>query len=218
MRLAGSRPTWTNLQRKALALADNFRSFAKQAPEPLDVQGRGHCDQAQVLPQGARRVQGQGERKVIVEAALVNLVEQYCRDAAKLRIRLNARQENAVRHHDDAAVLPDLAVQARCVADRRPSCFAQRRGHELRGGASSEPTRNEQQDLPAAPWLTDQGRSHPGRLARARRSDQQGAAMLAQGLEKFREYRINRQDHRQWFAQSFEAVLANLAAGPDSET
>ena len=169
-----------NLQRKALALAGNFRSFAEQTPEPIDVEGRGHCDQAQVASQGAGDIECQGERKVIIEAALVNLVEQHCRDAAKLRIRLDARQEHAVRHHDDAGALPDLAVQARRVADRRARSFAQRGGHELRRRASGEAARNKQQDLSATPGLTDQGRRHPGRFARAGRGDQQRAAMLPQ--------------------------------------
>ena len=79
-----------DLERKALAFADDGRRIAEQPLETLDVERRRHGDEAQVLAERACRVQRQRQREVIVEAALVHLVEQHRRDAGELRVGLDA--------------------------------------------------------------------------------------------------------------------------------
>ena len=124
-----------------------------------------------------------------------------------------------MRHQQTTRLFfPTLVSVAHSIADRAPRSFAQRRARELRGGAAAEPTREREQNLPAAPWLTDEGRSHPGRLARAcRRSDQQGAAMLRAGIGgSSGSTESTGKIIGSGFAQSLSRARRDLAAGPDS--
>ena len=98
-------------------------------------------------PQRRRRVEREGERQVIVEAAFMHLVEQDRGDAFQFGIGLDSRQEDAVGHGDDARRLADLAVEAGRIAEGPARLLAVLRGDELDGGAGRQAARHQQQDL-----------------------------------------------------------------------
>ena len=79
-----------------------------------------------------RRIEGQRERQVAIEAALMHFVEQHGGDAPELGIGLEPRQINAMSHGDDARRLPNLAVEAGGVADGVASLLAALPRHEFR--------------------------------------------------------------------------------------
>ena len=118
IRAAASRPTYRTSSGKLLPSLTIVGGLPSKPLEALDVERRRHGDQPQIVAQRAGRVERQRQREIVVEAALVHLVEQHGGDAGKLRIGLDARQEHAVGHGDDARALADLAVEPRRVADR----------------------------------------------------------------------------------------------------
>ena len=171
-------------EREAFALAFDQGRIIEQGGEPLAVERRRHGEQAEVGPQPRRRIERQRKRQVAVEAALVDLVEQHRRHAGQLGIGLQAGEEHAVGHGDDPRRPADLAVEPGLVADGRARRFAPLARHKFGGGARGEAARDEQQDQAVAPWLAEQGRCHPRRLARARRRHQQRARAVAERGEQ----------------------------------
>ena len=116
-----------DVERKALPSLTIVGGLPSRAPEPLDVERRGHCEESQVRAKRLCRIERQREREVIVEAALMHFVEQHRGDAHELRIGLDARQEHAVGHRDDEGALADLAVEPGCIADRLARLFVELR-------------------------------------------------------------------------------------------
>ena len=87
-------------------------------------------------------------------------------------------------HGNDAGLLADLGIEAGGVAERRAGLFSGLSGHELGGSAGGKAARDEEEYLPVAPRLVEQGGRDGGRLARARRSDEQCASSLAKRCEE----------------------------------
>ena len=69
------------LQGIAFAFADDRRRIFKEFFEALDIQRCRHCHEPQIRAQCRSGVHCQRERKIIVEAALVDFVEQDGRHA-----------------------------------------------------------------------------------------------------------------------------------------
>ena len=108
------------------------------------------------------------QRQIVLEAALVHLVEQDCRNSGKFRIGLNPRNQHAASHRDDARALPDLAVEACCVTDCFAGPLTELSGHEFRGRTCGEPARDEQQHLAAAPAFPRAALARPSSSCRRR--------------------------------------------------
>nr|WP_244439321.1 hypothetical protein [Azospirillum baldaniorum] len=158
------------LHREGPALAGHHRGVAQQCGDRTAVQRRGHHHQPQVVAQCAARLLHQGQRQIAVDAALVELVEQHGADRRQLGVLLKLAQEQAVGHHLDPGLRPDLGVQPHTVPDRLADAFPQHRGHAAGGGAGGQPPRLQHDHLaPGQPGPVEQGQRHAGGLARPRR-------------------------------------------------
>ena len=181
------------LDRVAAALAFDHRGIAHQRGEARAVERRRHGEEPQVGTQRGLRIERQREAEIAVEAALVHFVEQHGRDAGKLRVGLDALQEDAFGQHRDPGSRRALAVEPGGVADRPADLLAGQLRHPLGGGAGGEAARREQQDLAGAPGLAEQSRRDRGGLARAGRGDQHGVARFAQRLRQVGQHLVDRE-------------------------
>ena len=117
---------------------------AEMARETVRVDRRRRDDDLQVRARGqqARHV---AQDEVDVEAALVGLVDDERVVAAQHRIRLDLRQQNAVRHELDQGCGADLVRETHLVADHLAALaahgLAQLVGDAIRDGARREPAR-----------------------------------------------------------------------------
>ena len=116
----------------------------EQPLKAIDIERRRHRNDPKIFAQRAGCVERQRECKIVIEAALVDLIEQHGGDAEEFRIGLDTRQEHAVRHNDDARALSDFGVETRGVADRLAGLLAQHAGHKLGSGTRGEPARYKQ--------------------------------------------------------------------------
>ena len=158
-----------DLEREALALADDRRRVVEQALEPLDVERRRHGERA-----AGRRASAFAASSASASARSLSRLRSWTSSNRTAETPASSGsasirdEEHAVGHGDHAGRLADLAVEPRRVADRLARLFAELAGHELRRGAGGEAARDEQQHLSAAPFFAEQRRRDPGRLARAR--------------------------------------------------
>ena len=127
----------------AAALALDHRRVAHQRGEAGAVERRRHGEEAQVGAQRGLRVEREGEAEIAVEAALVHLVEQHGGDAGKLRIGLDALQEDAFGEDGDPGRAPSACCRAGSHSRscrrpaRRPAPPSARPRRARRGGAAT---------------------------------------------------------------------------------
>ncbi len=166
----------------------DHRCVAQPLRHRAGIERRRHGDHAQVVAQRRLRLAHQGEGKIGLQAALVQLVEDDAADAVERRIVLQHAQEEAVGHDFDTRLRPDLGVQSHAVADRLADLFAQSGRHAPRRGAGRQPPRLLHDDLAAGePRRVEQRQRHARRLAGARRGDQHGGVAAPQRLLQARQ-------------------------------
>jgi hypothetical protein len=185
-----------DLDRMRPSFAGDGGRSAHQGGEPLPVESRRHGEQPQI---GAKRrlgVEGEGESEVAVEAALVDLVEQHGGDARKLGIGLDPAPEDAFGEDEYPGAGGAAGVEAGGVADRLAHPLPGQLRHPLGGGPGREAPGREEEDLPGAPGLGEEGGRDGGGLAGARRSDEHGVARAAKGGEKLGQDGVDRKGHR----------------------
>jgi hypothetical protein len=197
------------------AAAFDHRRIVHQPGEAGAVQSGGHGQQPQIGTQRRLSIEGKGKAEIAVQAALVHFVEQHGRHARKLRIGLDARQEDAFGHDQNARAGRSLAVQAGQVADRLAGALAGQFGHALGRGTGGQAARGEQQHFASAPGLGQQGRGDRRCLAGPGRRHQHRARPLPQGAEQFGQDGMDRQiGHACPFPPSTRLVEAIAAADP----
>ena len=142
---------------------------AQEARDARAVEGGGHHEEAQILPQAALRVERQREAEIGVEGALVKLVEKDRGDPFEGRIVEDHAGEHALGHDFDAGPAADLRAEANPQPDRLADLLAERPGHPVGCRAGGETSRFEEDELASAhPGLVEQRQRDAGRLAGAR--------------------------------------------------
>ena len=153
-----------------------------------------HREHAQLGRQVPLRVEREREADVGVQAALVVLVEQHCRDAFERRIALQHAREHAFGDDLDAGAFADARLEPHAEADGVADALAERGGHALGHGARCEPARLEHHDaLAAHPGLLEQRERHDGALAGAGRCDDDGVLAGAKRSGERGESLVDRQ-------------------------
>ncbi len=128
------------------------------------------------------RVEREGEAKIGVERALVELVEQHGRDAFERGIVEDHAREHALGHDLDAGARRDETLKSHAQANRLADLLAERRGHAVRRGAGREAPRLQHEDAAAlCPCFAEKREGNARRLARAGRRDEDGPRM---GLQR----------------------------------
>jgi len=178
-------------QRMGLAFAFHHRRIAQKPGEARAVYGGGHHQQPQILAQHLLAFDRQGEAEIAVQMPLMRFVEQHGRNPGQFGITEYLRDEDGLRHHQDARFPRSPAVQPGEITHRLARLFPQQFGHPLGGVARCHPARGKQDDGALAPLFPQQGGRDRSRLARARRSDQHGRAALPQGGEQVRQHGID---------------------------
>ena len=190
-------------------MAFNQRRVAKQRAHPRAVERRRHDKKSQVLAQTLLRVEREGEAKVGVERALVELVEQNGRHAFERGIVEDHSREHALGHDLDARAFRCEAREPHAQADRLANLFPKRRGHAGGGGAGGETARLKQDEaLALRPRLVEQRERRARGLAGARRRDQHGARMLGERRAKLGQRVVDRQRGQR--ARHLRPALASL--------
>ena len=162
--------------RKGATLAFDQRRVSQERSHSRAVERRRHDEEAQVLAQGALRVEREGETKIGVERALVELVEQNGRHAFERGVIEDHAGKHALGHDLDAGALRHEARQPHAQADRLADFLSQSRGHARGGGAGGETARlDEDEALALRPGLVEERERDAGGLARAGRGDQHRA-------------------------------------------
>jgi hypothetical protein len=195
-RSAGSWIAIAGLDRKRASLALDQGSRAQQPADACPVDCRRHDDQPQVVPQ-RRRVEGERQSQVGVEAALVELVEQHRGNAAEFGIVEQHAGEHALRHYLDTGARRDPRVEPHPVADRRPHLLAEALCHPARRGPCRQPARFEHDDAAVpTPGRGQQAQRHAGGLAGPGRGDEHGGAVRRQRLMERRQGVVDGQRNR----------------------
>ena len=118
-----------SIDRRAIRL----RGTGQQAGQACGVEGGRHGQHAEVGPQRRPHVEGQRQRQVAVEVALVHLVEDHQPDAGQGRVVLQAAGEQALGDDLDAGRGRHDLLVAGAVPGRTPtgspSRWANRRAH-----------------------------------------------------------------------------------------
>ena len=162
-------PAHVDVEHPAVAREDGGLEHPLQT---LGVRGGRHCDDRQVGTDRGCDLDGERERRVGGQVALVDLVEDDRADAGQRRVVLQSACQHALGQHLDAGVGADVPLVARLVADEGPDRGARRRRHPLGGGAGGQTARLEHHDAPALqPRFVEEGERYDGGLARARGSD-----------------------------------------------
>ncbi|GJE71087.1 hypothetical protein CHKEEEPN_2629 [Methylorubrum podarium] len=170
------------------------RRVAEEARHAGAVEGGRHRQDPQVLPQGALRVEGEGQPEIGVEGALVELVEQHRADAGQFRIVEDHPGEHAFGDDLDPGAGRDLGAEPHPQAHRVADPLAQGRGHALGRPARREPPGLQQDDLfRPEPGLVEEGQRHAGGLAGARRRHEHGGDALRQGRAQGGEGGVDRE-------------------------
>ena len=163
------------------ALAAHHRRVAEERGHGRRVERGGHHEDAQAGAERRPGVEGEGERQVGLEAALVELVEHDEARPGEVRLALQAPQEQAVRHHLDARVARDPGFAPDAVADRRADLLAEAGRHPARRRARGDAARLEDDDaLAGEARRVEQREGHARGLARAGLGDEHGAAGMAE--------------------------------------
>ena len=140
------------------------------------------------------RVEREGEAKVGVERAFVELVEQNGRDAVEGGIVEDHASEHALGHDLDARTLRDEAGQPHAQTDCLANLFAERRGHASGGGAGGDAAWLEQDEaLALGPRLVEERERRARGLACARRRDKHSARMLRERRAQRRQRVVDRE-------------------------
>ena len=184
----------SRFDREGAALAFDHRRAAKTFCDPRAVDGRGHHQDPQILPQSGLRVARQSKPEVCIERALVKLVEQDRGDAVQLGIVENLPREDTFG--DDLDTRSRARPWSRSARDsprsrraRSPSVCAIRSAlarAAIRRGSSTMIF------LPAAQGVVEQCQRHPRRLASARRRHQHRGIVRSKRAPKFAEHGVDR--------------------------
>ena len=175
----------TQLQRKNIARNVNERGFrARRLAQPRDrarsLQRRRRQRDEQILAQRRTRIQGEGQRQVCVQVALVELVDDEARHARQLRVTLQAAQRHARRHHLHARALANPRIPAHRIADLPADLLAKQAGDPAGCGARGHPARLGDEHPPGRGLVLGERNRDSGRqqrrLTRARGSGHHRAA------------------------------------------
>ncbi len=157
--------------------AATMGSVAQQLGDGLQIQGRRHHHDAQILAQVLLALEAQREPQVGVQAALVKFVEDHAADARESRVVLQHARENALGDHLDARLAAHPRFEPGAKPDAAADGFAEQMRHAAGDGARRQAARFEHQDLLAAqPGTWAQEERHDGAFTGAWRSLQQHIA------------------------------------------
>src|SRR5262249_31383070 len=139
-----------DLDRVQPPLTGDDRTATEVSRHGLDRQGGRHRDEAEVGADGLLHQPDHAEGEVVVEAALVELVEEDGAGGLEEGVVVQQAEEDAGGDGEDAGVRPGLAVEADVVADLLPDGAAALLGHAAGGSAGSEAARLQQEDAALA--------------------------------------------------------------------
>ena len=126
-------------------------------------------------------VEGESQREVGVEVALVELVEDHEADPGERRVLLQAAGEDPFRHDLDAGVGPTAPFVPGAIADGAADLLAEQVRHTPGGSPGRQSPRFQHDDAPSGqPRLVEQPQGHDRRLARPRRRLQHGLSFISQ--------------------------------------
>ena len=156
------------------------RGRAAQEPcERLEIKGRGHHQELQVLAQRLLALDAECEAEIGIETALVKLIEDDAADAAELGIRLQHACEDAFRDDLDARGPAHPRLEPGSKTHGPADRLTQELRHALRDCARRDAPRLQHQDLaPVEPRMLQQGQGNDGALAGARRRSKQYARVI----------------------------------------
>ncbi|MDF2800066.1 MAG: polyhydroxyalkanoate depolymerase, partial [Devosia sp.] len=170
--------------RKGAAEAFDHGCIVEEAGDGGAINGGGHDEDAQI---GAERgcIEGEGEAKIAIEAALVKFVKEDGGDAGQFGIIHQHAGEDAFGDHFDARPGANAAIHADPVAHGRADLFAQQARHLGGGGAGGKPARLDHDDAAIrAPGRIQKGEGHAGGLAGAGGRHQHGIGAGGQRVVK----------------------------------
>ncbi len=126
----------------------DHRCIREKLRHPRPVQRRRHDEDAQVLAQGALRVEGERQAEIGIEAALVELVEEHGGDAGQRWVVEDHAGEDSLGDHLDTGAGRDLGAEADPQADLAAEFLAERPRHAIGDRACRDAPRLENEDLP----------------------------------------------------------------------
>jgi len=118
---------------KLRPLAATTGAVAQEPCDGLQIQGRRHHHQAQILAQVLLTLDAQRQSQVGIQTAFVKLVEDHAADAGEGRIFLQHAGENPLGHHFDAR----LSAHARLEPRAKPDAAADRFPEQLRHASAT---------------------------------------------------------------------------------
>ena len=166
--VAGRRPVM-DLHRKRAPLTGNNGHVAQHPCDGCGIQGRGHHQQPQILPQRLLRFPHQGKAKIGLKRALVELVKDDRRIVLQHRVGLDQPGQDALGHHFNAGRGRHLCIQPCAIANRLAWLFTELPGHESGRRPRRQATGLEHKNLAiAAPGRIEEREGNTGGFAGAR--------------------------------------------------
>ena len=147
--ISGRRATYWVATSKLRPLRGNDRCVAQQLGDGLQIQGRRHHHDTQILAQVLLTLDAQRQSQVGVQTAFVELIEDHAADAGEARVVLQHAREDALRDHFDARLAAHPRLEPRAKSDAAADGFAEQMRHAAGDGARRNAPRFEHQDLSA---------------------------------------------------------------------
>src|SRR5258706_639832 len=147
-----------------------------------------HHDDSYLRPCSLEALQ-ECKRKIAVQVALVEFVEDNRVDALEGWVGQQATGEDALRDKSQTRTRPDPLFETDLVADRSANLFVEFPGDSSGRQACRDPARLEHDNFAADE--TENGRWNTGGLPRSRRRFNDQVGRMLQGRKKFRQNRVH---------------------------
>jgi hypothetical protein len=175
-------------------LAFHGLAAAQVSGDRLGVERGRHHDHLQLRPHRLTHAADHGQGQIAVQVALVELVEHDHADRLQERIVLEHAQQDALGDHLDSRGRSDAPIEPHLVAHLVSHASASLEGHAgcARPGRQSPRLQHHHRPLPGESGIQD-GRRHPGGLARPGRRPQGYRPAFAQRTDHLGQHGVDRQ-------------------------
>ena len=173
------------LDGKAAPLGTNDGGVRQQRLEGHALQGGGHHQQPEVLPQPLLALDGEGQGGVGMQAALVEFIEDHQGHAGQLGVLLQHPGQHPFGHYLEPGGRTGPALPSHPQADALPHLLPELARQEAGDIARREASGLEHDDAPGQPLLAHQLQGQQGRLARTGGRLQDHAGPRLQGGKQF---------------------------------
>jgi hypothetical protein len=192
-----------DLERMHARVDRDDRAAAEKVCDRFRVERCRHHDDREIVAR-ERRLPGEREREVGVQAALVELIDDHDRELRQKRIRLESRREDPFGRDEQPRARREATLEAYVPADLLAELEALLEGDALRQRARGHPSRLEQNDAAER----KQRRRHARCLPRSGRRDHHRVAVRTERIEDPRHVRVDgeRGGHGRIVAQACDPV------------